>query len=66
MRTAAKPSGHRRVAADKRSLARSAELEIVDWDTRIEFPPSHEVRTIRARFVEVPDRPFAARPDARD
>ena len=66
MRTVAKPSAKRRIAITKQSPAHPAELETVDWDTRIDFPPSQEVRTMRTRFVEVPDRPFDARPDPRD
>ncbi len=61
MRTGAKPSAKRRIAITKQSPALPAELETVDWDTRIDFPPSQEVRTMRTRFVEVPEHQAFAR-----
>ena len=70
MRTVTKTNGRSHAGAAKRPPTRKLSLpgpvETVDWDTRINFPPTQEVRTIRARFVEVPARPFEARPDPRD
>lgn len=70
MRTLTKPSVQRRTAVAGRSsngTPRSfAELETVTWDTRIDFPPQQKVGTIRARFVEVPSRPFTTSRHPRD
>ena len=64
-----KTNGWSHTGAAKGSRTRKSStpgaLETVNWDTRINFPPAQEVRTIRARFVEVPAQPFDARLDPR-